>query len=251
MRRFYTLLAAVVVAAALGYAPAQAEGYVNQADVDTIDKALEVYSAFAKETGNNASTADSVKAKAALAATEFGVVASHSFATGLGDAYTREAAALKQEATALKAQLDKAPTVIGVGDEAAVNAYLDGLDAAAAKFDTQMGKLNGAVDESNNATGNNYLWMVIAAAVLTAGAFVWAFVLSKQKQLSDQLGKARKGIAYASLAPLAGALITYVSYMFADKLGGSYIIAYGPVVFGVIILAQAVVNYVKLVKSGA
>lgn len=248
MNKLYRGIIAVLAPAVFCVAPVHATGYVNQADVDIIDQATNVYKGFADEVSNSNASRDSIRAKAALAATAFANVANHNFSTSLGDKYTQEATVLKQQAEALKGQLDKAPGIFDTGDEATVNKYLQDVDLAATKFDNQMNHVNDAVGESNSAKGNNYLWLVVVAGIVSAGAFAWAFVLSKQKQLSQQLLQARKGIAFASLAPLAGALITYVSYMFADKLGGSYVIAYGPVLVGAFVLVQAIANYAKLAK---
>lgn len=251
MKKLYGFIAALTLVASVIAAPitaaASSSGYINQADIDVLDTASKAFEEFAAETNSSSATIESVEAKAATATTALGKVEGHTFSSDLGTQYTAEAATLKTEASNLKTEVAKVTGVLNTGDETQINEYFDGLNAAATRFDNQIGKLNAAVDESNNTKGTGYLWLVIITAILAAGMFVWAFLLDKKAV--PQLTKARRAVAYTSLAPLAGAAITYVTFIFADQLGGSYFIAYGPVLFGAVILVQALINYLKLAKA--
>jgi hypothetical protein len=248
MKQLYRFIAALTLVASVIAAPISAaqSGYVNQSDIDVLDKAISAFTDFVDEVGSDSASIESVDAKALAASTALQQVADHQFSTDLGEQYSTEAVALKSEAQTLKTEVGKVTSVLQVGDEAQITAYFDDLEASATRFENQVDKLNTAVDTSNNATGMGYLWLVIATAILSAAAFVWSFVLKKEE--APEARNLRRLVAYTSLAPFAGALITYITFLFADQLGGSYFIAYGPVLFGGIIFVQAVVRYFQVAR---
>lgn len=249
MKQLYKFIAALTLVASVLVAPVATaqSGYVNQADIDILDAATKAFTAFTDEVGNDSATVESVGVKATAASSALQQVVDHNFSTDLGSEYTTEAAALKTEAASLKTEVNKVTDVLNTQDETQINAYFDGLEASATRFDNQVDKLNKAVDVSNNATGIGYLWLVIATAVVSAAAFAWSFALKKEE--TPEAGALRKQVAFTSLAPLAGALITYVTFLFADQLGGSYFIAYGPVLFGGIVFVQAIIRYFQLSRQ--
>lgn len=251
MKHLYGFVTALTLVASLLAAPISAatSGYVNQSDIDVLDEATTSFIAFTDEVGSDSSTIESVDTKASAASSALQQVVDHSFSTELGDQYTTEASTLKSEASNLKTEVDRVTDVLNTQDEAQITAYFDGLEVAATRFDDQVSKLNNAVDSSNNATGIGYLWLVIVTAVISIAAFVWSFAVKKQESLEAR--QHRKQVAYTSLAPLAGALITYVTFLFADQLGGSYFIAYGPVLFGGVVFIQAIVRYLQVSKQPA
>lgn len=247
MKQLVTILTAAFVTATIAFVPVHATGYVNQADIDAIDSANNAYAAFADETDNNNATIESMAAKATAAANAFETLAQRSYSTGLGTSYTNEATTLKTESGKLRDKLQQFNTVTATKDETAINNYFTELDQQVKSFDNQVEKLNSAVDESNNSTSNWFLWVLIATVVVSAAAFVWAFLLEK-KPSSPELTKARRQVAYMSLAPILGAAITFLTFMFASQTGGGYTIMYGLVVLGAIALIQAIARYAKLAK---
>ena len=249
MKKLITLFTAFLLVATLSLSSSAqaATTYVNQSDIDVLDTASKAFGEFVDETNKDSATIATVEAKATVASAAFDAVNNHGFSTELGEKYTTEAAALKNEANDLKTKINEVSSVLQSNDQTKIENYFNELNDSATRFDQQGSKLNAAVDESNNASSIGYLWLVIATGVLAAGAFAWAFLVNKQA--SSELTKSGRTIAYASLAPLAGALITYVTFIFADKLGGSYFIAYGPVLFGGIVFVQSITKYVAQAKQ--
>ena len=90
--------------------------------------------------------------------------------------------------------------------------------------------------------------MTIVAAVIAAGSFVW-FAIGRGKQLSPSLLAARKSVAFSSLAPLIGAVITYATFILASNTGGTYTIAYGLILIGSVVYILSVVQYINLAKK--
>lgn len=211
MKALRGILTAAVMAATLVFVPAHASGYVNQADIDAIDTATMAYTSFIDETNKASATLESVTAKANEAAQAFDKLTQYTFSTDLGSAYVTEATTLKNEAGALRDKIREFSAVAATGNKEKLDTYFTELKNEAIKFDNQIDKVNNAVDDSNKSVGGGYLWLVIGTALISAGAFVWAFLLGKKTvQSKPQLEKPRRVIAYASLAPLAGALITYL-----------------------------------------
>lgn len=247
MKHTLLTLGAILTAVVFGSSAAGAQGYVNQVDVDATNRVYTSVSAFFDETNDSSSTPESVVSKATAASSSLDSLIAHSFSTKLGDTYVKEADNLKDAAKSLQAKINGVSAAIDTQDEATITAYFEGLSAEAKAFDVQIEKLNASVEEANTSMGTGYLWMVIAAGAIAAAAFGWAFGTKKPTD-KDAL-KAKRTIAYASLAPLAGALITYISFMAADSTGGGYLIAWGPIVVGVIIMIRSVMNYISVTKG--
>ncbi len=222
-------------------------GYINQADIDAIDKVFTATEAFNTEYAKEDSTLESVGEKGAAVSTVLGELIALSFNTSISDEYTKEAGTLKSAATDLKSVMDTLPTIVETKDEAKLSEFEAAYNEKLQAYDKQTANFNKAVDNKTASEGNGYLWLVLATAAVSAGGFVWAFFL-QDKNVNEELKKAKKGVAFASIAPLAGAVVTYITFMFADQLGGTYFIAWGPVLIGGIVLVQSIVNYVKLAK---
>lgn len=251
MKRLYITAALLCIGILVGTGAtanaASSSGYVNQTDINVMDSAYKKVNDLFEETNKETATVESVAVKAGTASTALRLVEMHNFSTELGDDYVTQAEKLKTTVKALRERIDAIETTLNSGDETAINAYFDALSLDAKAYDDQIGALNESVDEVNTATGNNYLWLTIAAGVISVAVFAWVFAT---KSPSDkELLKAKRAIAFASLAPLVGALITYLSFKFADATGGSYVIAWGPVIIGVVVLIRVVVNYFQLKKS--
>lgn len=254
MRKFIKGFLAALVAATFALSPVHASGYVNQADVAMIDSALSAYTEFAEATSDSdfVESPRLAKSKASLAAEYMRVLSNHPFSKRLGSKYIQESEVLKSKAKVMGEKLSQFDDVIDKPEKAKLIAYFKDVNQQAKQLDDQIDKLNEAVAESNTSAGAGYLWATIASAVLAVGAFIWAFGFGKKDAAkSKELVKARHQVAYVSLAPLAGAAITYGSFMFAEQLNGSYVVAYGPMLFGAIFLVKAIANYVNLSKKPA
>lgn len=251
MKRILIYIGAVVATIGLLSAPtapaaqAVSSGYVNASDIEIIQTALEAHSELAQAVNSSTSQVE-IEMAISKATSAFDSVANHSFSTKLGKKYTEESIVLQDKARTISEEINGLTGAIESGDEATVQAQLDQIDTATTEFENQIDVVNGAVEESNSTQGNNYLWMLAVAGILAVASFVWAF---RSEEKDRKVIKARRTVAYASLAPLAGAAITYVSFMFADKLGGTYMIAWGPMLIGVAIWARTIVDYRKAVKE--
>ena len=93
-----------------------------------------------------------------------------------------------------------------------------------------------------------FLLVTIAAAAMAVGSFVW-FAIGRGKQLSPSLLAARKSVAFSSLAPLVGAVVTYATFILASNTGGTYTIAYGLILVGSAVYIISVVQYITLARK--
>ncbi len=92
--------------------------------------------------------------------------------------------------------------------------------------------------------------MTIAAAAMAAGSFVW-FAIGRSKQPSPDLLAARKAVAFSSLIPLVGAVITYATFMLASNAGGTYTVAYGLILIGLAAYVSSILRYIILARNTA
>lgn len=245
----YILAAAVLVLGigATGLAPhASAAGYSNQTDIDETVKVHESLTAFVDETNDPTATTVSLKSKAGSASDAVAGLIQHDFSTNVGKKYTEAAGALKEAAQSLKQAIDGLGTALDSHDQNTIQAAFGNLENKLTAYDDQMEVLNNSVESSNSSIGNTYLYLLIATVIIAGVAFAWAF---SGKTTTDQLKKAKRAVAYSALAPVAGAAITYVSFLFAEKTSGTYWIAWGPVVIGVIVMIRYIGEYLKLKKT--
>lgn len=237
MKKWLVALASVFVLVA-GGASVSAQNYVNQRDINAIDRAASALSEF--ETA--ASDADaSIVSETLAAIRELRAIESHRFSDDLGSAYTKNSEAVKRSAGAVATSLEAFRDAAQSGDEipdSVFTAYNTAIDDFNASIDT----LNESVDVANTEKSNLYLYILFAAIGLTVGSFVWAF---KQKEPTPERTKLRRQVAYASLIPLAGAGITYGTYQAADSSGGGYTVLWGVIVFGAVAYISAIVAYIK------
>lgn len=228
---------------------ASAAGYVNQADIDIITASDKAYTDFIKSTNDEKSVTNGmVLVRATAASSAFRNVANHNFSSKLGAEYSRKAAEVKKYAGETKVLLDKIAAALRGNDYNSANQYLNQIQSSAKKYYAAMEGMNKAVSESNSHSGILYLSVTIVAAVIAAGSFVW-FAIGRGKQLSSSLLAARKSVAFSSLAPLIGAVITYVTFILASNTGGTYTIAYGLILIGSVVYILSVVQYINLAKK--
>ena len=249
MRKVFGIILAALVAVSTGGSFASAAGYVNQADIDIITASDKAYTDFIKSTNDEKSVTNGmVLVRATAASSAFRNVANHNFSSKLGAEYSRKAAEVKKYAGETKVLLDKIAAALRGNDYNSANQYLNQIQNSAKKYYAATEGMNKAVSESNSHSGILYLSVTIVAAVIAAGSFVW-FAIGRGKQLSPSLLAARKSVAFSSLAPLIGAVITYVTFILASNTGGTYTIAYGLILIGSVVYILSVVQYINLAKK--
>ena len=249
MRKVFGIILAAFVAVSAGGSFASAAGYVNQADIDIITASDKAYTDFIKSTNDEKSVTNGmVLVRATAASSAFRNVANHNFSSKLGAEYSRKAAEVKKYAGETKVLLDKIAAALRGNDYNSANQYLNQIQNSAKKYYAAMEGMNKAVSESNSHSGILYLSVTIVAAVIAAGSFVW-FAIGRGKQLSPSLLAARKSVAFSSLAPLIGAVITYATFILASNTGGTYTIAYGLILIGSVVYILSVVQYINLAKK--
>lgn len=249
MRKVFGIILAALVAVSDGGSFASAAGYVNQADIDIITASDKAYTDFIKSTNDEKSVTNGmVLVRATAASSAFRDVANHNFSSKLGAEYSRKAAEVKKYAGETKVLLDKIAAALRGNDYNSANQYLNQIQNSAKKYYAATEGMNKAVSESNSHSGILYLSVTIVAAVIAAGSFVW-FAIGRGKQLSPSLLAARKSVAFSSLAPLIGAVITYATFILASNTGGTYTIAYGLILIGSVVYILSVVQYINLAKK--
>ena len=249
MLKILKIILAALVAVSAGGSFASAAGYVNQADIDIITASDKAYTDFIKSTNDEKSVTNGmVLVRATAASSAFRNVANHNFSSKLGAEYSRKAAEVKKYAGETKVLLDKIAAALRGNDYNSANQYLNQIQNSAKKYYAATEGMNKAVSESNSHSGILYLSVTIVAAVIAAGSFVW-FAIGRGKQLSPSLLAARKSVAFSSLAPLVGAVITYVTFILASNTGGTYTIAYGLILIGSVVYILSVVQYINLAKK--
>lgn len=250
MKKLFTAILAALTAATLFAAPAaQAEGgYINQTDIDAINKVSSLSTTFQEVYADANTTREAVSQKAAALSKAFGELIDHEFNTTIGQDYTKHTETLKAAAREAKKSLDNLQTSLTAQDEAGLAQFETSYNTQIDAYNKAAANMNASVEVRNASEGTLYLSMLVGTGVLTVAAFLWAFMGGK-KQSSPELAKARQAVAFTSIAPLVGAGITYVSFLFADQLGGSYYIAYGPILFGAVIFIQSIVQYLKAKKQ--
>lgn len=248
--KLYIAAAVLAVAALASGNPSQvsAAKYVNQADINIVEVATDAFTDFADESNSPSATTTTLDIKAQAAATALYNVSTHSFYRG-GDKYLAEAEVLKKQADDLATEVKKAGSVVESDDQDAISEYFDNLQTLASAFDDQMAKVSAAVQESNDSTGGMYLAGLIAAGVISALAFLWAFIRPRGAAQTPQVAKARRLVAFSSLAPVAGLAITYFTFEYATRNGGGYSFVWGLVVFGLIWFIGAIIEYNKVRKA--
>jgi hypothetical protein len=86
--------------------------------------------------------------------------------------------------------------------------------------------------------------------LISLGATIILFLWTKTKKpIDSRLRAARKRVAASSLGPTVGFGITALSFIFADKLGDKFVIAWGLVVFGIFFFIRGIMDYLKVKKS--
>ena len=236
MLKIFKIILAAFVMISVGGPFASAASYANQADIDIIAASNKAYVDFIKAINDEKSVADgTVLAQTAAASSAFNNVASHNFSSKLGVKYIKKSAEVKKYAGEIKVLLDKIAVVLRERD-------------SVKKYSAAIEEMNIAASESNSYAEYFFLLVTIAIAAMAVGSFVW-FAIGRGKQLSPSLLAARKSVAFSSLAPLVGAVITYATFILASNTGGTYTIAYGLILVGSAVYIISVVQYITLARK--
>ena len=251
MLKIFKIILAVFVMISVGGPFASAASYANQADIDIIAVSNKAYVDFIKAINDEKSVADgTVIAQTVAASSAFNNVASHNFSSKLGVKYIKKSAEVKKYAGEIKVLLDKIAVVLRERDYNAVNQYLEKTRNSVKKYSAAIEEVNKAASEANSYAEYFFLLVTIAAAAMTVGSFVW-FAIGRSKQLSSGLLVARKAVALSSLIPLAGAVVTYVTFMLASNAGGTYTVAYGLILIGLAAYVSSILRYIILARNTA
>ena len=247
MKKFIVItIVAMVGFVGLGQPVHAEQQVVNQVDINRLNTAGEKLEKFVKDFNNQSvSAATLTRSSAQLSVALDDVVKGH-FNTGVGPEYDKASQDVQVSARKLKAVIDTLQSILAAKDEARYKQFAKDFNVAYKDYQSKVDAWNDAVTVSNQNRSNPYLWMLIVTGVVAAVVWAWALVKRDVRVVVQQ---AKKQVAIASLWPLAGAAITYITFIFAEQLGGSFYIAYGPVVFGLVLLIQAIINYVKTTKS--
>ena len=249
MLKIFKIILAMFVVVSAGGSFASAASYANQADIDIIATSNKSYTDFIRAINDEESVANGkVLARAAAASSAFNNVASHKFSSKLGVQYIKKSAEVKKYAGEIKVLLDKVTVVLRGRDYNTVNQYLEQIRNSVKKYSAAIEEMNKAANESNSYAEYFFLLVTIAAAAMAVGSFVW-FAIGRGKQLSPSLLTARKSVAFSSLAPLVGAVVTYATFILASNTGGTYTIAYGLILVGSAVYIISVVQYITLARK--
>ena len=249
MLKIFKIILAMFVVVSAGGSFASAASYANQADIDIIATSNKSYTDFIKAINDEKSVANgTVITQTVAASSAFNNVASHNFSSKLGVKYIKKSTEVKKYAGEIKVLLDEIAVVLRERDYNAANQYLEQIRNSVKKYSAAIEEMNKAASESNSYAEYFFLLVTIAIAAMAVGSFVW-FAIGRNKQLSSDLLAARKSVAFSSLAPLVGAVITYVTFILASNTGGTYTIAYGLILIGSVVYILSVVQYINLAKK--
>lgn len=275
MKKLFAIIGIAVIAVAIASSPAHArirhthshshnndnssskqQQHVNQSDVDAIGKVNTDLEAFTRTYTKQ----DLQQSELLTALTELQVslksLEDHAFSLKLGNGYTQAANELKTKTGKLREIVDNGISVLTGGD---VTARKKAGEEFPKQFNTAIDEYNAAIKNLDKATeeankkqsievGLPYLIILILSVLLAIAMFIWAFA----KQVSPiQLRKARRMVALATLVPLAGAAITYITFLIASQQqnGGTFTIMTGLMIFGLVVFVRALINYHKLKKT--
>ncbi len=227
-----------------------ADKYINQVDIDAITRAQSAINNFTTTIDNTNSTQEDINDAGLAARDELSATISLGFYyPSLGSAYTAAGEKIKATCKALQTDIISVMSVGGQPpvrqiDQAFFDEYNNHIDA----FNNAADGLSAAVETANTTNTNERKknqYMMLAPFVLSLAVLAWLYSWTSHAT-SEKLKEARKAVANSFIAPVVGIGITALTYVFAEKLGGKYVMTWGLVVFGLIIFIQAVVAYQKV-----
>ncbi len=127
----------------------------------------------------------------------------------------------------------------------AINSALTDLDQSIANARTASQR-----EVAQAIATDNQIRILLALGVVVALMISGSLLMKANSQSNDEVGRARafayRAMLRSSLFLLGGVLITLVTHVVAP--GGSYLIAWGPMAFGLFALGSRVVTYARQVK---
>jgi hypothetical protein len=226
---------------------AMAATYVNDADVTVVNTALTTVDNYTKALNDSSVPISTVVTDGTAAQDSLRAVATHTFVTSLGSNYEEIAGSLKTDASDVATQIENIDTALAANDNTKADSYISSFNSALDKFNSDESSLNSSVDTQNatvirkeKTATTGYLALFIATLLLTIGSFAWAL---RNRGTNSSLDTARLKVAKASIFPLIGGAITYGTFLSATKTGGTYFIAYGPMLIGGAAFARALAAY--------
>lgn len=223
----------------------EGEAYVNEADAaifTAVDDALNDFSSAIE----SAESDEQLIQKIEVLVGGLEKMSEHSFNEEAGEDYLQQAELVKQSASALRVELLALQQAYRDGaSEDETNNLTEKISSALNNYTAAIKGLNEGVGDESDNLGNFYVILVITMSVLTFASFVWAFMWPET--VAERL-KLRHQIAYFSLIPLAGAIVTYFGYRFVPS-GGEYTISWGAIIFGLIYYLKIIFDYRKLAKT--
>ena len=259
MKKFFIALGIAIIAATAVSLPAHAiriphvhsgshnnneQHYVNQSDIDTLGEVKTKIDAFTETySKQDLQPNELLKALTDLQAALKSLEAK-TFSSQLGSGYTQASNELKAKAGNVREVVDGGINVLKNGNaaarEKASTEFPNQFNTAVTEYNTAVQNLDKATEEANKKKtaeeGLPYLIILIAAVLLSIVTFIWAFA---KKVPQTELRKARRTVAFVTLVPLAGAVITYITFT----------IMTGLMIFGVIVFLRALIGYHKLKRS--
>ena len=222
--------------------------YVNDADVTLVDAAITSVSELSATIDSETTSADDVIAAAEDAEAKLLTIEKHSFSTALGTEYTDASMEVKSNAKELAVHIAAISAVFEATEEQTTE-YFDTYGSLIDDLNASLDVLWVSVDEANSGETNLYTAVLVACGLVTIGTLIWS--RRGWQSLAKEKRAARKAVVVASIWPLAGALITYLTWTFADKLDGTAFVAWGLILFGFMAYGKAVMSYVATNKAGA
>lgn len=254
MKKFLTGLVVALMALCMLAPSVSADTFTNQSDIDTTQAAMTAVNDYTGSLSSESVTPAQAISAGQAADRALRTLASHSFSEDGGTTYDNATLGLKGKALTLSGDIERLDDDIQAQDATSAQQHLTQFNLDINSFNSGVDDFNAAVAVDNKQVSSKqanyeklYLGALIATAVLCAGTFLWAYT---HKSFDVRTDVQQHHLARLSIAPFVGALITFVTYQ-AAKDGGTYFIAYGPVLIGGFMYLSALAAYRRNRSAGA
>ena len=235
------VLVSVVFLASPGIAHAE---YANQADYDVMDAAAVSLDNFVTIANDENTTQEQVTQAAYDAESSLEEAAKHTYSTDINDLYTEATKEFASAAGALAVHL-AGVEIVFTGSEDEATAYFDTYNQLSDDFYAAGDAINVSIDEADRGETTLYLLALVGTVIVSIGTLIWA--RHGWARYSTEKRRARMALVKSSLWPLAGALITFVTWVYADKIGGQYYVVWGLILFGFAAYIREILQYRTMV----
>ncbi|MGI6612006.1 MAG: hypothetical protein ACOX0Z_00305 [Candidatus Nanosyncoccaceae bacterium] len=174
----------------------------------------------------------------------------HEFDYEVSQEYSNQTSFIKQKADNLQMELVSLRQIYQADtiNKEEASDIISRVDVAVDEYTVAVEGLDELLDNETalvNSSDNFYPVLLMIMLVLVFGSFVWAFMWPEV--VAEHL-KSRHQIAYYSLVPLAGSVVVYIGNRWISG-SNEHMIAWGAIIFGLIVYLKAVLDYRKLVKT--